>query len=868
MSFARGSLSLLICLLSSASLRADELPPRAIARLGDYRFYHGSDISCAALSPDGRWAASGGGSRIVVWDTATGKPFHELTVAQQAAFLAFSPDGTRIAAGCGSASRGLEDGTCFIVVFDVRTGKRIWQSPQPGGDLRCLSFSTDGSQLHTSFRWGPVTAWDAATGRELRVWKPPEGPPLRAGDHTLTGQCVDGALSPDGKVIVWFVGSGVEEKLSYYYVVRELRVHDARTERLLYRKTAAAGSFDRFAFSSDGHRFAFVDGPRAPWDALVVHGRLTVWDTASGNEVGYLMHTPRDVSAVTLSADASAAAFGDFTGRVAVWDLRAVKKRRDVGVLCGRLGGFGSTWLSLSADGKTLLIPGDKTLHVWDVEAGKERGDWPGHGDDVTGLSFSADGRTLYSRSDAAACCWDVSTGKQTDRFRLDMTRACEYSADSRLSLAQVGSPARFRGRRITDERRENLLQLRETQTGRLLQEFRDTRGDVRLLRFSERGDKALLWDAEGYLVYDVRGRRPLWRPDLSFRTLRGEIEFSPDGTLLVWSGSEQVVHVHDATTGVAIRTLSPAGRTARTSHPSRGLLFSPDNTYLARIPQARFDERPEPIRIYHVPTGLEIASFFLHPEDNGNSDDPVGVALSPDGRVLAVTEGQTTRIRLIEVASGKDRLTLDGHRDLVTTLAFSPDSRTLASGGKDNLIYLWDVAGEDTARAMSPDDEKLSACWDDLAANDATRAGTAVRSLASAPASVAFLTKRLPPVKRADQKHLARLIRDLDADAFDQRESASRDLAALGERAEGALREALGKRPSLETRRRIDELLQPLDAWPPSPEALRIIRAVEALEHIGTSEARKLLQALADGDPNARLTRDAKESLKRLERQ
>jgi hypothetical protein len=48
------------------------------------------------------------------------------------------------------------------------------------------------------------------------------------------------------------------------------------------------------------------------------------------------------------------------------------------------------------------------------------------------------------------------------------------------------------------------------------------------------------------------------------------------------------------------------------------------------------------------------------------------------------------------------------------------------------------------------------------------------------------------------------------------------------------------------------------------SGEELRGVRAVEALEHIGTAEAREVLQTLADGAP-ARLTREAKASLERL---
>jgi hypothetical protein len=60
--------------------------------------------------------------------------------------------------------------------------------------------------------------------------------------------------------------------------------------------------------------------------------------------------------------------------------------------------------------------------------------------------------------------------------------------------------------------------------------------------------------------------------------------------------------------------------------------------------------------------------------------------------------------------------------------------------------------------------------------------------------------------------------------------------------------------------------LLETLDRHALPTETLQAVRAVEALEHIGTPEARKLLETLATGAPEARQTRDAKAALRRLE--
>ena len=114
----------------------------------------------------------------------------------------------------------------------------------------------------------------------------------------------------------------------------------------------------------------------------------------------------------------------------------------------------------------------------------------------------------------------------------------------------------------------------------------------------------------------------------------------------------------------------------------------------------------------------------------------------------------------------------------------------------------------------------------------------------------------------------MARLIAELDDDNFEVREKAATELEKLGGAALPALREALDGRPSPESRRRIEQLIEkqePRD-WASSGERLRAWRALEVLERAGTPEARRMLQALADGAPGAWLTQDAKSALNRLD--
>jgi hypothetical protein len=155
-----------------------------------------------------------------------------------------------------------------------------------------------------------------------------------------------------------------------------------------------------------------------------------------------------------------------------------------------------------------------------------------------------------------------------------------------------------------------------------------------------------------------------------------------------------------------------------------------------------------------------------------------------------------------------------------------------------------------------------LGLLWQHLA-GDAEKADAAMREMAASQTqAVALIARFLKPVEKEDAQRVARLVRDLGSESFTEREQASADLEGLGEEAVEALREALGEKPSLEVRRRAEELLDRLKGKGPSRERLRVLRAVQVLEWIGTPEARRALEAVADGVPDAERTRAAAAAL------
>jgi WD40 repeat protein len=236
------------------------------------------------------------------------------------------------------------------------------------------------------------------------------------------------------------------------------------------------------------------------------------------------------------------------------------------------------------------------------------------------------------------------------------------------------------------------------------------------------------------------------------------------------------------------------------------------------------------------------------------------GLAFSPDGRRFAVatTPADVTRsdLRVYETATLAEAYRLAPGNG-VFAFAFSADGQRLVVAHLDTTVSAYSVDRLE-AKHLGPGDV---ARWTD----PNPKVGlAAVRAWAADPkSSAAALADQFRP---ADAEKTAALIADLGNDDFALRERATEALAKLGGGAEKQLREAT-RSPSQEVRNRAGELLKRLNPADgrKSPDGIRAVRAVEALERLGSKEAREVLTDWAKTRSGTVLGTEAQAALARL---
>lgn len=477
-------------------------------------------------------------------------------------------------------------------------------------------------------------------------------------------------------------------------------------------------------------------------------------------------------------------------------------------------------------------------------------------------LSFSRDGKRFACSEGPSCQVWDTHTWKQVASFTND---------DKWLIEQLVLSPD---GRRVVfTSGPRNEIRILDVGSGKVLHTLSRPTKWVSSPRLSPDG-KTLVAAAEndGVSLWEVETGKDLGRIPVKLldRPLAGvKLAFSPDGGTLAAAMKDGVVHLLDVQQRKEVRQFLPTDPDL--TFPI-GLAFSPDGRFLAQGVANRnivtvWDiGAGKPIWTLQWPLSRDPKEVGKVPDDAVRWDPqrPPGLwslAFAADSRTL-ITASCDRRLRVWELATGRLRYLVEADHVILAAAPAGPLFATASLTPETRQVFLWD--SRTCVPPLRPS-ALLENTWAELGMHDAARAYQRMRELASTPKeALALLDKRLLTIGSVKAAVIQGFLQELDDDRFEVRDRAKQRLAELGELARTALSLALAQNPSAEARKQLQELLGALEG-PPVGDRLRLLRAVEILETIGSPESRLVLKRLADGDPGHLLTRQAKAALDRL---
>ena len=546
----------------------------------------------------------------------------------------------------------------------AQTPDRLLEAGHTNG-IYALAFSRDGRWLASGSEDKNIVLWNTTTGEEVRKLK---------GHSAAVTQL---AFSPDGKRLV----SGDQKG--------GVKLWDFEAGRVVY-STSLHGWVKFLAYSADGQVWAASVDPQAE----AAMSRIEIHDAATGKIVRTIptdWYAINGITALALVPDGLLVGSGALSpddgadGSVHVWNLAS-------GQLLKTYPGMARAF---SADGRWMarVYPGDESKVTFvDLASGQEKQTiLVRHS---THISFSPDGRQIATTGDIASelTLWSVDTGKEIETLPADKS----YGSYGLLAVA-----------------------------------------------FSPDGKVVAAAAYSGFAIkiWDVAAARLQ-------RTLHGQsvvlgIAVSPDGRWLA-AGSQEELSVWDLAAGKRIVTPydGPVSRVA----------FSRDGRWLAANPGLQF--AGETLKVWDTKswtlvgdfkfegTGQPVASivfaerrfplasvgpftraweFAAEGQTQSVWSGMSSLAISPEGKFLATQKVGTGSVELWDLASGQKLPilpVLPAHRIYLTILAFSPDGRSLLTGGVETqmpgppgvfhpptaefAIKVWDVATWKVQKAFS----------------------------------------------------------------------------------------------------------------------------------------------------------------------
>lgn len=402
---------------------------------------------------------------------------------------------------------------------------------------------------------------------------------------------------------------------------------------------------------------------------------LPVSATAQRGDILWMKGAHTDaITSLRFSPTTGGMATGGLDGRLRFWDPATGNLTSTVHTSQGAVYAA-----AFSPNGSSIATAGGTGVRVWDASSHELRAVYTAEEGPAFAVEFSPDGsRMVVGYASGKIIVWDVSTTQPVDTLE---------SHTARVNAVAV-SP---NGEYFASVAEDFTIVLWNAATGQKIKQTTTTQFAPKSIEFSPDGTRLAAPVFDRIKLLEVPSLAVSSEHNARHSVTIRDVDFSSDGRYLA-SGSEDmdipgtILDESLAVTDLAgTKPMYTAQFTQTQGHPT-SLEFSPNRRWLA------FGTNIGSIVMYDLAPDAAPRLFVRGPYGiTGHFGEVRATAISTDGRTVA-SGGSDEIVRIWDASSGTLLRTLRGHDAEITGLAFSPDDAAVASSAADGTVRVWGV--------------------------------------------------------------------------------------------------------------------------------------------------------------------------------
>lgn len=519
----------------------------------------------------------------------------------------------------------------YLRFWDVKS-KKNFRSINIGKAVSKIVLSPDKTWVAVSSTYGPVKKVSLDSSETQHIISP-------------EGQNVTGlAISPNGNSIavshinyvqVW----NAESNGQSYQLPENV---DERAEIGTYTDIEA------IAWSNDGKYI--ISGSKDK--------KLVFWEAATKSKI-HTFESSEGITALDVSPDNKTLLVGTGNGKIEFWDLSTKKLTRTRNTNIP----FAIVQFVFSTDGNLFYAASERsTVIVYDKETAKELKILSDPLSAITSVAVTPDGKHLATGSfNRSPKIWNITTGltpNQSFELReLSKTSDVDMSPNQK-QVAMVGGSSEFIEVHDLERVAEPIL----------------LKGDDSIrycVKFSRDGKSIVSGSYKGVIEFWNLEEKKLFRSLQAHDDSVNQLEFSPDGSLLFSTSSDQTIKIWESSTGVLLKTIRLGSSVTGLSVSDKGIFASS---------QASGD-----VDIWDLKTWERIKAF----KDPAPSASEI--AISPDGKQLVLASFRGF-VRFWDIASGHTYAYRSETLTAMTSIHWTKNGKGVFAGSLDQSIRLLDA--------------------------------------------------------------------------------------------------------------------------------------------------------------------------------